>query len=203
MPRAHRNYGHPRDQVVAADGRDTVKTCRVASDRDSRRSPIWLPRDTVAELDAARPLPGALGGITARRSDRLNYACSNAGGLRISIPRFEPQAAARDRAVIGMLAACWAPYATWVQTAAERDPAVAERLLRVAALQDPATRLFRPRTALRVLLGNLRRRRVATLRTSAALAAGGRDNGAPGRSFVYDRDGNNMEAVCHRPASED
>lgn len=106
MPRAHRNHGHPRDQVVAPDSCGTVKTCHVASDRHSRRSPIWLPRDTVAELDTARPLPG--GGITARRLDRLNYDCSNAGGLRISIPRFEPQAAARDRAVIGMLAACWA-----------------------------------------------------------------------------------------------
>ncbi|MGO9421498.1 VOC family protein [Roseiarcus sp.] len=44
----------------------------------------------------------------------------------------------------------------------------------------------------------------------AALAAGGRDNGAPGLrpryhanyygSFVLDPDGNNIEAVCHRPA---
>ena len=43
----------------------------------------------------------------------------------------------------------------------------------------------------------------------AALAAGGRDNGAPGRrphyhehyygAFVLDPDGNNIEAVCHRP----
>jgi catechol 2,3-dioxygenase-like lactoylglutathione lyase family enzyme len=43
----------------------------------------------------------------------------------------------------------------------------------------------------------------------AALAAGGRDNGAPGLrphyhpdyygAFVYDPDGNNIEAVCHRP----
>jgi catechol 2,3-dioxygenase-like lactoylglutathione lyase family enzyme len=42
---------------------------------------------------------------------------------------------------------------------------------------------------------------------SAALAAGGRDNGAPGirsqyhedyyGAFVYDPDGNNIEAVCH------
>jgi hypothetical protein len=45
-----------------------------------------------------------------------------------------------------------------VLTAAERDPVVAEQFLRVAALQDPATRLFRPSTALRVLLGNLQRR---------------------------------------------
>ena len=43
----------------------------------------------------------------------------------------------------------------------------------------------------------------------AALAAGGRDNGAPGlrpeyhpnyySAFVFDPDGNNVEAVCHRP----
>jgi catechol 2,3-dioxygenase-like lactoylglutathione lyase family enzyme len=43
----------------------------------------------------------------------------------------------------------------------------------------------------------------------AALAAGGRDNGAPGirakyhpnyyGAFVFDPDGNNIEAVCHQP----
>ena len=45
---------------------------------------------------------------------------------------------------------------------------------------------------------------------AAAIAAGGRDNGAPGLrphyhahyygAFVLDPDGNNVEAVCHRPA---
>ena len=44
----------------------------------------------------------------------------------------------------------------------------------------------------------------------AAIAAGGRDNGAPGLrpeyhphyygAFVFDPDGNNIEAVCHRPS---
>ena len=44
---------------------------------------------------------------------------------------------------------------------------------------------------------------------AAALAAGGRDNGAPGLrphyhadyygAFDFDPDGNNVEAVCHRP----
>ena len=44
----------------------------------------------------------------------------------------------------------------------------------------------------------------------AALAAGGADNGPPGLrphyhesyygAFVHDPDGNNVEAVCHRPA---
>ena len=46
----------------------------------------------------------------------------------------------------------------------------------------------------------------------AALAAGGRDNGAPGirakyhpnyyGAFVFDPDGHNIEAVCHQPESE-
>src|ERR1700730_8059637 len=43
----------------------------------------------------------------------------------------------------------------------------------------------------------------------AAIAAGGRDNGAPGLrpqyhqnyygAFIFDPDGNNIEAVCHQP----
>ncbi len=47
---------------------------------------------------------------------------------------------------------------------------------------------------------------------AAALAAGGRDNGAPGPrpqyhphyygAFVLDPDGNNIEAVCHCPQQE-
>ncbi len=45
---------------------------------------------------------------------------------------------------------------------------------------------------------------------AAAMGAGGRDNGKPGvrkdyhpnyyAAFVYDPDGNNVEAVCHAPA---
>ncbi|MBC7476969.1 MAG: VOC family protein [Pseudorhodobacter sp.] len=44
---------------------------------------------------------------------------------------------------------------------------------------------------------------------AAAMAAGGRDNGGPGlrpqyhadyyAAFVFDPDGNNIEAVCHKP----
>jgi len=44
----------------------------------------------------------------------------------------------------------------------------------------------------------------------AATAAGGKDNGSPGvrahyhenyyAAFVHDADGNNLEAVCHKPA---
>ncbi len=47
---------------------------------------------------------------------------------------------------------------------------------------------------------------------AAAIAAGGIDNGAPGPrphyhadyygAFVLDPDGNNIEAVCHRPTSD-
>ena len=48
---------------------------------------------------------------------------------------------------------------TWVQRAAERDPMIAELFLRIASLQDPPTRLFRPSMVRRVLLCNLRRRR--------------------------------------------
>lgn len=46
---------------------------------------------------------------------------------------------------------------------------------------------------------------------NAAIAAGGKDNGPPGirekyhpnyyGAFVFDPDGNNIEAVCHRPES--
>jgi 2-polyprenyl-6-methoxyphenol hydroxylase-like FAD-dependent oxidoreductase len=54
-------------------------------------------------------------------------------------------------------------YVDWAQTAAEHDPVLARRLLRVVALQDRPTRMFRPSTARRVLLGNLRRRHVPTI----------------------------------------
>ena len=47
-------------------------------------------------------------------------------------------------------------YVNRALTAAEHDAAVAEQFFRVAALQNPASRMFRPRTALHVLLGNLR-----------------------------------------------
>jgi hypothetical protein len=55
-------------------------------------------------------------------------------------------------------------YARRVGVAAARDPVVAERFLRVAALQDPPQRLFRPSTARRVLLANLRRRPAPAVR---------------------------------------
>jgi hypothetical protein len=59
-------------------------------------------------------------------------------------------------------------YVSRAQIAAERDPTVAEQFLRIASLQDPATRMFRPATALRILLGTRRRRSIETLRHGAA-----------------------------------
>lgn len=53
-------------------------------------------------------------------------------------------------------------YLDRVLTAAEHDPTVAEQFFRVAALQHPASRLFRPSILLRVPLGNLGRSRRPT-----------------------------------------
>jgi 2-polyprenyl-6-methoxyphenol hydroxylase-like FAD-dependent oxidoreductase len=50
-------------------------------------------------------------------------------------------------------------YIDRAQAAAEHDTVLARRLLRVVSLQDRPTRMFRPSTAGRVLLGNLRRHR--------------------------------------------
>jgi 2-polyprenyl-6-methoxyphenol hydroxylase-like FAD-dependent oxidoreductase len=64
-------------------------------------------------------------------------------------------------------------YLNRVLTAAERDRVVAEQFLRVAALQDPVTRLFRLPTALRVLLGNLRRHPTPATDATTRMAVGG------------------------------
>ena len=60
-------------------------------------------------------------------------------------------------------------YAGRVQAAAGRDPAIAERLLRVVSLQDPPTRLFRPSTAVPVLLRRPRRRPAPTVDAGTSL----------------------------------
>ena len=54
-------------------------------------------------------------------------------------------------------------YVTRVQAAAEHDPAIAAQLLRVVSLQDPPTRMFRPATAVPVLLRSLRRHPARTV----------------------------------------
>ena len=54
-------------------------------------------------------------------------------------------------------------YVDRAQAAAEHDAVLARRLLRVVSLQDRPTRMFRPSTAGRVLLGNLRRPRAPAI----------------------------------------
>jgi NADPH-dependent 2,4-dienoyl-CoA reductase/sulfur reductase-like enzyme len=64
-------------------------------------------------------------------------------------------------------------YIDRLLTAAEHDPAVAEEFLRVATLQRPPTRLFRPVTALRVLRGARRRGRVPAVGAAHTAAPAG------------------------------
>jgi 2-polyprenyl-6-methoxyphenol hydroxylase-like FAD-dependent oxidoreductase len=64
-------------------------------------------------------------------------------------------------------------YVNRVLTAVEHDPVVAEQFFRVAALPDPASRLFRPSAARRVLLGNLRRRPEPAVDTTTRMAVSG------------------------------
>ena len=64
-------------------------------------------------------------------------------------------------------------YVNQVLTAAERDHVVAEQFFRVAALQDPVTRLFRLPTALRVVLSSLRRRPTPATSTTTRVAVSG------------------------------
>jgi hypothetical protein len=64
-------------------------------------------------------------------------------------------------------------YVNRVLIAAERDPVVAEQFLRVASLQDPATKLLRPSTARRVVLGNLRRRPEPAIDTATRVPISG------------------------------
>jgi hypothetical protein len=72
-------------------------------------------------------------------------------------------------------------YVNRVLIAAQRDPAVAEQFMRVVALQAPSKRVFRPSTALRVLLGNLRHSRVPGMgaATRAAVHSIGATSGRP------------------------
>ena len=83
-----------------------------------------------------------------------------------------------------------------------------------AAFGPPGMPLFwiyggdRPHTGVHIAFSAPNREAVGRFH-EAALAAGGRDNGAAGLrpeyhehyfgAFIWDPDGNNIEAVCHRP----
>jgi hypothetical protein len=60
----------------------------------------------------------------------------------------------------------WPDAMDEVRQARDRLP---ERFLRVAALQDPPPRMFRPTTALRVALGYRRRRRAPAIETTTGM----------------------------------
>lgn len=95
-------------------------------------------RDTLAEgeRDLARRFFRAAAGP-------VNRAWQAAVGGDLALPQVKGPRPLPGR-IIGA-------YAARAMRAAERDPVVAGRLLRVASLQDPPTRLFRPATALRIL----------------------------------------------------
>jgi 2-polyprenyl-6-methoxyphenol hydroxylase-like FAD-dependent oxidoreductase len=62
-------------------------------------------------------------------------------------------------------------YVNRALTAAGHDPVVAERFLRVAALQDPPPRMFRPSTALRIARSNRRRHRTPAIEATTRMPA--------------------------------
>ncbi|HZB51372.1 MAG TPA: 2-polyprenyl-6-methoxyphenol hydroxylase-like oxidoreductase, partial [Mycobacteriales bacterium] len=97
-------------------------------------------RDSLArgDRDPARRFLRA----AARPADR---AWQLATGADLALPHVEAPRPLPARLV--------GAYVERVLAAGGRDPVVAERFLRVAALQDPLPRLLRPGTAARVLLG--------------------------------------------------
>jgi 2-polyprenyl-6-methoxyphenol hydroxylase-like FAD-dependent oxidoreductase len=120
-------------------------------------NPIYGQGMSVAALQAAA-LRKALAGGDRDLARRFFRAAARpvgmAWGLTVGADLSVPQVQGPRPLPVRVLNA----YAKRVQVAAGRDPVVAERFLRVASLQDPPPRLFRPSTARRVLLANLRRR---------------------------------------------
>jgi 2-polyprenyl-6-methoxyphenol hydroxylase-like FAD-dependent oxidoreductase len=102
-------------------------------------------RDTLAGGD--RDLPRRFFRAAAKSSD-VAWHLAVGGDLAL------PQVQGRRPLPVRVLNA----YAGRVQAAAEHDPVIAEQLLRVISLQDAPTRLFRPSTAISVLVRGLRRR---------------------------------------------
>jgi 2-polyprenyl-6-methoxyphenol hydroxylase-like FAD-dependent oxidoreductase len=126
-------------------------------------NPVYSQGMSVAALQAAA-LRGALAGGERDLARRFFRAAARpvgmAWGLTVGAELALPQVEGPRPLPVRVLNA----YARRVRVAAERDPVVAERFLRVASLQDPPPRLFRPSTARRVLLANLGRRRAPAVR---------------------------------------
>jgi 2-polyprenyl-6-methoxyphenol hydroxylase-like FAD-dependent oxidoreductase len=135
-------------------------------------NPAYALGMSVAALQAAalRDTLASGDGDLARRFFRaaakpIDMAWQLAAGSDLALPQVQGPRPLPVRVINA--------YVNRVLTAAEHDPAVAERFLRVAALQDPATRLFRLPTALRVLLTNLRRRPEPATDTTTRVAVSG------------------------------
>jgi 2-polyprenyl-6-methoxyphenol hydroxylase-like FAD-dependent oxidoreductase len=136
-------------------------------------NPAYALGMSVAALQAAALQDTLAGGDDrdlARRFFRaaarpINMAWQLTVGSDLALPQVEGRRPLPVRTIN--------TYVNRVLTAAERDPAVAEQFLRVASLQYPATRLFRPSTARRVLPGSLRRRRAPALDTATRVTVSG------------------------------
>ena len=130
----------------------------VIGDAICSSNPAYALGMSVAALQAAALRDSLAGGDRdlARRFFRsaakpVNTAWQLAAGADLSLPQVQGPRPLPVRVINA--------YVSRALTAAEHDPVVAERFLRVASLQDPPPRMFRPATALRVALGCPRRRR--------------------------------------------
>jgi 2-polyprenyl-6-methoxyphenol hydroxylase-like FAD-dependent oxidoreductase len=144
----------------------------VFGDAFSSSNPVYALGMSVAALQAValRDSLASDDGDLARRFFRaaakpVNMAWQLTVGSDLALPQVQGPRPLPVRIINA--------YVSRVLAAAERDRVVAERFLRVAALQDPVTRLFRLPTALRVLLGNLRRRPEPATDTTTRVAVSG------------------------------
>jgi 2-polyprenyl-6-methoxyphenol hydroxylase-like FAD-dependent oxidoreductase len=121
-------------------------------------NPVYGQGMSVAGLQAMalrRALAGGDGGLAMRffraTAKPVGVAWQQAVGGDLTLPQVPGRRPLAFRVING--------YVNRVQIAAGRDAVVAERLLRVASLQDPPPRLFRPSMIGRVVRANLHRHR--------------------------------------------